>query len=450
MYAPQSGCDVAAKQAFYTKADSFIRSFPSAHPVFIAGDFNARLHGRLPEERDILGNFVYGRGLSYLQHTATPTAENRSLFIDFCIQNGLCVTNTLFDKTPQHQLTFREAGVPHAPPWTPDKFAQIDFLLLKNRWTNSVLDVTSHTDWFIDSDHYLVVAKLRVKFKHTQSRVSHSMRFRPPYPNQALGYNRQIMYSMSQQADPLMTDFLKAMADASKANLTPVSMTQRKRYLSDHTWSLIEERQQAHAFHDGEKVKDLTVQIKKNAKKDKQRFLLNNLMESNDPRKQWTAIKNLKKPRSPNFTKLKDKDGNRVGPSRRAEAIAEYLHEVQWKEPALPPRKAFRPNIVQDQLDFNTGPIDSRELDTAIRNAKANKTPGPDNISAELFKILDYSNRTFLLSLFNRWWVEEQIPEEHLLAQVVTIFKKGDTQKIWNYRPISLLNIAYKLYASIV
>ena len=85
-------------------------------------------------------------------------------------------------------------------------------------------------------------------------------------------------------------------------------------------------------------------------------------MESN-PRKQWTAIKNLKK-RSP------DKDGNRVGPSRRAEAIAEYLHELQ-KEPALPPRKAFRPNVVQDQLEFHTGPIDSRELDIAIRNAKA-------------------------------------------------------------------------------
>ena len=55
-----------------------------------------------------------------------------------------------------------------------------------------------------------------------------------------------------------------------------------------------------------------------------------------------------------------------------------------------------------------------------------------------------------MLSLFNRWWAEEQIPAEHLYAQVVTIFKKGDTQKISNYRPISLLNIAYKLYASII
>ena len=40
----------------------------------------------------ILGNFIYDRGLTYLQHMAAATAENLSQFIDFCIQNDLCVT----------------------------------------------------------------------------------------------------------------------------------------------------------------------------------------------------------------------------------------------------------------------------------------------------------------------------------------------------------------------
>jgi hypothetical protein len=37
-----------------------------------------------------------------------------------------------------------------------------------------------------------------------------------------------------------------------------------------------------------------------------------------------------------------------------------------------------------------------------------------------------------------------------LNAQVVSIFKKGDTENIANYRPISLLNAIYKIFAEII
>ena len=94
------------------------------------------------------------------------------------------------------------------------------------RWKNSVLDVTSHTDWFIDSDHYLVLAKLRVKFKHTQKRDCQSVRFRFPHANQQPP-NQECFGSKSW---PFNTGFLEAMTDASKTNLIPISMTQRKRY----------------------------------------------------------------------------------------------------------------------------------------------------------------------------------------------------------------------------
>ena len=35
-------------------------------------------------------------------------------------------------------------------------------------------------------------------------------------------------------------------------------------------------------------------------------------------------------------------------------------------------------------------------------------------------------------------------------ANVASLFKKGDTQNVANYRPISLLNTMYKLYAAII
>ena len=147
--------------------------------------------------------------------------------------------------------------------------------------------------------------------------------------------------------------------------------------------------------------------------------------------------------------KLKDKDGIRVGPSRRADAIADYLHTVQWKAETLPPEKN-RGKILNNTLDFNTSAFTIDELNFAIRKANNNKAAGPDEVTAELFKFLNPQNRTCVLNVINEWWSSETLPAEQLRARVVTIFKKGDTQNIANYRPVSLLNAIYKLYAAMI
>ena len=42
------------------------------------------------------------------------------------------------------------------------------------------------------------------------------------------------------------------------------------------------------------------------------------------------------------------------------------------------------------------------------------------------------------------------MPEEVLKARVVLLFKKGDTTNCSNYRPISLLNTVYKIFAALL
>ncbi len=63
---------------------------------------------------------------------------------------------------------------------------------------------------------------------------------------------------------------------------------------------------------------------------------------------------------------------------------------------------------------------------------------------------MDEEAREEIRELLNQWWREEEIPEEELRARVVMIYKKGDTSKYENYRPISLLNALYKIYAAII
>ena len=67
----------------------------------------------------------------------------------------------------------------------------------------------------------------------------------------------------------------------------------------------------------------------------------------------------------------------------------------------------------------------------------------------ELFKIMDDHSLEKIREILNIWWRDEDLDEEALRAWAALIFEKGDSGDMNNYRPISLLNTIYQLYAGI-
>jgi hypothetical protein len=63
---------------------------------------------------------------------------------------------------------------------------------------------------------------------------------------------------------------------------------------------------------------------------------------------------------------------------------------------------------------------------------------------------MDPDNLDQVLDVLNCWWNQGTFPPELLYARVVLIFKKGTPSDLANYRPISLLNSIYKLYAALL
>ena len=68
----------------------------------------------------------------------------------------------------------------------------------------------------------------------------------------------------------------------------------------------------------------------------------------------------------------------------------------------------------------------------------------------EVYKEMNDDALQILLYELNEWWKHEEVPVEYLRARVVLIFKKGDTNNLGNYRPISLLNSMYKIFTAII
>ena len=91
------------------------------------------------------------------------------------------------------------------------------------------------------------------------------------------------------------------------------------------------------------------------------------------------------------------------------------------------------------------------ELQTALAKLRARKAPGPDGIRPELLLLLDSYGESQLLDLYNTCWSTRTIPSDWKEASVITFYKgKGEDSDVTNYRPISLLNTLYKVYASMI
>ena len=96
-------------------------------------------------------------------------------------------------------------------------------------------------------------------------------------------------------------------------------------------------------------------------------------------------------------------------------------------------------------------PFTVMDFQQALQKMKARIAPGPDQAANELFRLLDDDNTQLLLDFYNKVWEVEEVPDEWKEAIVVSIYKgKGVDTDPANYRPISLLNVIYKVFAAML
>ena len=125
--------------------------------------------------------------------------------------------------------------------------------------------------------------------------------------------------------------------------------------------------------------------------------------------------------------------------------MGQYLAEEHWARRANRPEDRQAARALRPELPIATGAFTIDELNFAIHALKKGKAPGPDNTTAEVFKILSEPNRQTLLDHINNLWDTENVTQGLTHAIVVTLYKKGNSRKPQNYRPISLLNIIWKI-----
>ena len=90
------------------------------------------------------------------------------------------------------------------------------------------------------------------------------------------------------------------------------------------------------------------------------------------------------------------------------------------------------------------------EITEAINSQKNNKSPGNDGLSAEFYKHFANELAPILLDVYSSWKELDIMGISSRTGIISVIYKKGDKKDTANYRPISLLNLDYKIYTSIL
>ena len=120
-----------------------------------------------------------------------------------------------------------------------------------------------------------------------------------------------------------------------------------------------------------------------------------------------------------------------------------------------------RPSSVDDQALQNIPqrpPIPAlddsptrEETVKAIGQLQTGKTPGPDGIPPEIFKMGGPTLTDQLTSLFQALWEKGELPQDFKDANIIHLYKnKGEKSSCDNHRGISLLSIAGKIFARIL
>uniref|UniRef100_A0A803TCD8 Reverse transcriptase domain-containing protein n=1 Tax=Anolis carolinensis TaxID=28377 RepID=A0A803TCD8_ANOCA len=121
------------------------------------------------------------------------------------------------------------------------------------------------------------------------------------------------------------------------------------------------------------------------------------------------------------------------------EKITEYLGKLNLQK------------IKEEDRTILNEEISEKEIYQAIKKLDGTKTPGPDGLSAIYYKTFEKELVPHLQRIMNLVREKGNMPDSWKEALITVIHKQNsDKEDIKNYRPISLLNVDYKIYSSIL
>lgn len=464
LYGPNEDEKAANKDKFWEEVTEIVDDIKGK--IVILGDLNGRVGKRDERSREVIGS-----------HGEIVRNNNGLRIIDFCIQNNMVIMNTFFQHKDIHKYT-REVK-------SRNERSIIDYMLIEKRLRHEIKDVRIKRGPEINSDHFLLEIKTNMglavadwranndktveiesrsqevikSYKLTENRIA--QQFSEKIDIMLETINIDIKELNVEQTWQLFKDVLL------KAGREICGTTRLNRWRKQTAWwnnqikeqVKIKKQKWKQYLNNGnndsyneykeqrKKVKDMVMEAKKKTweefgQKIEEDYHTNQKLF-------YKMLKNIRVGKQQQTIKhMKDKEGKILnGEKEIMERWEQYFKELlctqedgeKWEE-----------QVVYEDEHTETNKIELTEVMEAVKMLKKGKAAGHDHITGEMLKNMGRRGLELLTEICNKAWEEGKVPQEWRIGIIVPIFKKGDKRECSNYRGITLLSAASKVYERIL
>ena len=462
VYSPTLQAEPIEKDKFYGDLRTLLQNIPAKEKVIILGDFNARVGRDAAAWKGVLG-----------RHGVGNCNDNGRLLLEFCSEQNLIITNTIFQQKDKLKTTWMH---PRSRHWH-----LLDYVLVRQHDRKDVLHTRVMPSAECYTDHRLVRCKLRLHFKPHQKRKDPPKKkfqvflLHQPWTQESFqeGLKAKLESSettdtMDTPLDQLWNSLKSAILETSEEVLGYVRKTNKDWFDENNSeiQQLLSKKRSAHQAY----LSNPTCREKKAAFRHSCSTLqreLRNLQnkwwidladtaqfcaDTGAIRSFYECLKSVFGPRHMVQSPLRSLDGQTLHTDKTSilNRWAEHFQTLFSADRSVHDDALQRIPQQPEHTELDLPPTLDETI-KAIKQLKSGKAAGGDRIPAEVWKHGGQVLHSKLHDFLTCCWEKGELPQELRDSVIITLYKnKGDKSDCSSYRGITLLSIAGKILARIL
>ena len=414
LYAPTEDSNEENKDQWYDEVQEVLNKVPGHDMLVILGDLNAKVGRETAAFNGILG-----------EHSLHEVSNDNGLRVaTLASQYNLVVGGTLFPHKVKHKGTWLspDGNTTH----------QIDHVLVKRKFRTSLLDVRAYRGADCDSDHYLVISRIRLKLATKRTRVEGKAKIDVEKLKEAeerLQYQIEVdnrFAALEDEGEENWEYVKRSMVEAAERSVGRSRRRRRNGWFNGECKNAADKRKKTRMkwiedrgnmekrrIYTGARNEACRINRRnKRLQIDRELEQVENSNRHGNTRAEFQGINNIRKGYQARQGMIKNSNGDLLITKeeiseRWAEHFVSLLNRPPPQEP-VPLMDEIEMLIYEEEVEEPT----TEEILSTIRGLKNNKAAGIDEITAELIKYGGRRLHDAMAKIVIRIWRREEMPPE--------------------------------------